>query len=194
MPIILDGTKGETFPSWTTGTRPATPNTGQTGYNTTLGGLETYNGSAWVTPSFGPAFAAYGSAFTSVSNGTYTKLAYNTKSSPGFDTNTNYDTTNYRFTPTVAGYYQLSATSSVAAAAAGSAWVMFYKNGSVAAYGPYQPLTSSSNLYFSFTVLLYANGSTDYFELYAYQSSGGALNMGSNSAQILFSAGLVRAG
>ena len=48
MPIILDGTKGETFPSWTTGTRPATPNTGQTGYNTSLGILETYNGSVWL--------------------------------------------------------------------------------------------------------------------------------------------------
>lgn len=48
MPLILDGTKGETFPSWTTATRPATPNTGQTGYNTTLATLETYNGSAWT--------------------------------------------------------------------------------------------------------------------------------------------------
>ena len=49
MSLILDGTKGETFPTWTTGTRPTTPNTGQTGYNTTLGILETYNGTAWVS-------------------------------------------------------------------------------------------------------------------------------------------------
>lgn len=48
MPIILNGTSGETFPSWTTANRPAAPNTGQTGYNTSLGVLEFYTGSAWV--------------------------------------------------------------------------------------------------------------------------------------------------
>jgi len=46
--IILDGTNGETFPSWTTATRPASPNAGQTGYNTTLNVLESYNGTTWI--------------------------------------------------------------------------------------------------------------------------------------------------
>jgi hypothetical protein len=48
MSIILDGTAGETFPSWTTAGRPASPATGQTGFNSTLGILETYNGTTWV--------------------------------------------------------------------------------------------------------------------------------------------------
>jgi len=48
MSLILDGTNGETFPSWITSGRPASPATGQMGYNTTLGFLEVYNGSAWV--------------------------------------------------------------------------------------------------------------------------------------------------
>lgn len=47
MAIVLNGTTGETFPTWTTATRPATPSTGQTGFNTTLGVLETYNGVLW---------------------------------------------------------------------------------------------------------------------------------------------------
>jgi hypothetical protein len=47
MSLILDGTNGETFPTWTTGTRPASPNTAQVGYNTTTPGLEVYTGSAW---------------------------------------------------------------------------------------------------------------------------------------------------
>jgi hypothetical protein len=47
MALILDGTNGETFPSWTTGTRPGSPATGQEGYNTTLGYLEVYTGSVW---------------------------------------------------------------------------------------------------------------------------------------------------
>ena len=48
--IVLDGTKGETFPTWTTATRPTSPSTSQTGYNTDLGTLEFYNGSSWIQP------------------------------------------------------------------------------------------------------------------------------------------------
>ena len=47
MTITLNGTTGETFPSWTTAGRPASPTAGQTGYNSTLGTLERYNGSTW---------------------------------------------------------------------------------------------------------------------------------------------------
>jgi hypothetical protein len=48
MPLILDGTNGETFPSWTTAGRPSPAATGQVGYNTSLNVLETYNGTAWI--------------------------------------------------------------------------------------------------------------------------------------------------
>ena len=37
-----------TFASWTSGTRPGSPATFATGWNTTLGELETWNGSSWV--------------------------------------------------------------------------------------------------------------------------------------------------
>lgn len=47
MPITLNGSNGITFPSWTTATRPSSPSAGQTGYNSTTGSLEVYNGSAW---------------------------------------------------------------------------------------------------------------------------------------------------
>ena len=45
MAIILDGTLGETFPSWTTAGRPASPSVSQMGYNSTLGNMEYWNGS-----------------------------------------------------------------------------------------------------------------------------------------------------
>jgi hypothetical protein len=48
MPLILDGTNGETYPSWTTATRPSSPTVGQVGFNSTLSVLEAYNGTAWV--------------------------------------------------------------------------------------------------------------------------------------------------
>lgn len=47
MPITLNGTTGEVFPSWTTATRPASPAAGQTGFNTTTGQMETYDGTSW---------------------------------------------------------------------------------------------------------------------------------------------------
>lgn len=48
MPLILDGTLGETFPSWTTATRPASPAPGQVGFNSTTSSLECYSGTAWI--------------------------------------------------------------------------------------------------------------------------------------------------
>lgn len=51
MALILDGTNGITYPSWTTATRPAGPSVGETGFNTTLNCLETYSGTAWASAS-----------------------------------------------------------------------------------------------------------------------------------------------
>lgn len=139
--------------------------------------------------SSGPAFSAYGSAYTSVPSTTYTKLSYNTKL---FDTNNNYDTTLSRFTPTVAGYYQISGCCLLAAASSGAGGPVLYKNGSFFYYAYYFPLlTASANIVAGFSNLFYANG-TDYFELYGYQT-GGTLNMGSSSSYMTFSACLVRA-
>jgi hypothetical protein len=47
MALILDGTNGITYPSWTNSTRPSGPAAGETGYNTSISGLETWNGSIW---------------------------------------------------------------------------------------------------------------------------------------------------
>lgn len=49
MTMILDGTKGGTFPSWTTAGRPASPAVGQIGYNTTTGNFDAYTAVGWVT-------------------------------------------------------------------------------------------------------------------------------------------------
>lgn len=49
MTIILDGSTGEIPASWTTAGRPSSPAAGQTGYNTSLNALETYNGTSWVS-------------------------------------------------------------------------------------------------------------------------------------------------
>ena len=55
-----------------------------------------------------PAFSAYNAGTQSVSANTDTKMIFNAEN---FDTANCFDsTTNYRFTPNVAGYYQLNAS------------------------------------------------------------------------------------
>ena len=184
MSLILDGSNGETFPTWTTATRPSSPNTNQLGYNSTYGGYELWNGSAWSTISGGPAFSAYPSGTQAISNSTFTKLQFNTKL---FDTNNNYDNaTNYRFTPTVAGYYQcnLSVNSQTSTT---TTLIAIYKNGSSYLLGLQLP--ASTFQVGSMSALIFMNGSTDYIEAYFYGSAT-TINSGSGGNQ--FSAYLVR--
>ena len=48
MTTTVDGTSGVTFANWATAGRPVAPEVGMTGFNTTLGIMETYTGTAWV--------------------------------------------------------------------------------------------------------------------------------------------------
>ena len=48
MTFTVDGTGGNSFPTWTSTTRPSAPVLGQTGYNTTLACVESFNGGTWV--------------------------------------------------------------------------------------------------------------------------------------------------
>jgi len=124
----------------------------------------------------GPAFSASNSVSLSVSNTTFTKLNCSTES---FDTNSNYDTTNYRFTPTVAGYYQINGfVTSNNNAATGVLLISLYKNGSRTYDGTSIPFAGLAPKSINST-LIYMNGSTDYLELYAYQSSGSTITVDS---------------
>ena len=137
-----------------------------------------------------PAFSAYGTAFQSVASSTFAKIAFNTKD---FDTNSYYDaTTNYRFQPLIAGYYQINATISAGTSVTGAVQVAVYKNGSIYCYGTNVPnanLGPNANV----SVVLYCNGSSDYVEIYGYQTSGGSINLGSGNSTYKFSGAMVRA-
>ena len=115
-----------------------------------------------------PAFSAYANATQSITSGVPTKVAINAEL---FDTNSNFDsTTNYRFTPTVEGYYQVNGTvrNGAAGANATQATASIYKNGSVYARGTDLVFSASSMSNLSCTVneVVYMNGTTDYVELY----------------------------
>jgi len=144
----------------------------------------------------GPTFSAYANASQqTMTDNTWTKIQFNVKE---FDTNTNYDaTTNYRFTPTVAGYYQLNAGAYLSETTSESVHgrIAIYKNGAVYKYGSATFLTSAILDYCGCSVssVVYANGSTDYFEVYAYEgSSTGSVIVGGNTAQTFFNGFLAR--
>jgi hypothetical protein len=134
----------------------------------------------------GPAFSAYQSTLQSVSNNTLTKIQLQTEE---FDTASAFDsTTNYRFTPQVAGYYQINGAVFFSTATA-SVIASIYKNGSEYKRGVYFGTSGQSAIVSS---LLYLNGSTDYIELYGYQSSGGSLNTQTGITATWFNGSMTR--
>ena len=112
----------------------------------------------------GPAFSAYGTAAQSFTSGVWTKVNFDTED---FDTNSNFASS--RFTPTVAGYYQINACSS-SSGTGNSGWATaIYKNGSGIKYA-YIPNASIGCVVFVASVV-YLNGSTDYIEIYAINNN-----------------------
>ena len=115
----------------------------------------------------GPAFNAYRETSTqSISSSTWTRVQLNTEL---FDTNSNFDNaTNYRFTPTVAGYYQFSGAAHMAGSIS-RMLVCIFKNGSDALNGCDLTFPTAVGQVAGATAgVLYMNGATDYVELYVY--------------------------
>ena len=141
-----------------------------------------------VASTAAPAFSAYSSAGQSIVTATWTKVQFNVEV---FDTNANYDpTTNYRFTPTVAGYYQINATLSMNnGVATAYCNLSIYKNGTenkTIAYGNYGGLSGCM------AHLLQMNGTTDYIEIYIYNGEATTRSILGPSPSTGFSASMVR--
>lgn len=140
-----------------------------------------------------PAFSAYATSSQSLSNATWTKVQCNVEE---FDTNSNYDNaTNYRFTPSVAGYYQINAATTFNyTAASGKAFATYIgKNGSVAKYSGRHNSTAIVFPVATANCLIYLNGTTDYIEYYVYQNTGGSVSTVAAASDTYFQAFLVRA-
>lgn len=133
----------------------------------------------------GPAFSAYANTNQSLSSGVVTKVNFG---SEVFDTNSNFDTSTSRFTPTVAGYYQINA--SIGLNGAASTQASIFKNGSVFINGAY--LVNSASYNGSVASVLYMNGSTDYLEIYMY-AAGSSIQISGFQREAYFNGALVRA-
>ena len=155
-------------------------------------GLTFNNGSTQaISAGNGPAFSAYVSSTFTGANNTYTKVPFDTKT---FDTNTCFDTTNYRFTPNVAGYYQVQGSVYINPVSATTGFILsVYKNGT-----EFQQVSREQFAYYfnqsaKGGTVVYCNGSTDYIELYIWHNGGSTHTFGASSAlSTWFSGGMIR--
>jgi hypothetical protein len=146
--------------------------------NVTVTGSITATGGVIQGANAAPAFSAYRGSNQTLTQNTYVKIQINTES---FDTNNNFDsTTNYRFTPTVAGYYQLNAQMQLNTSS-GVLFIALYKNGSQAQASGLAATLSAGSLV-SIVSLVYANGSTDYFEIFVYSDNAAPQVNGSTNS------------
>lgn len=138
----------------------------------------------------GPAFSAYASGATTLSTTIFTKILLATEE---FDTNNNFASST--FTPTVAGYYQMSGVvSMINTATAGSIILSsIYKNGSRFKDGSMNPINNIQGGWSSISCVVYLNGSTDYVELYGYMYGPATLTTQTSATSTYFQGSLVRA-
>ena len=184
MPISTIGTNGLTtpLPASNLGTPSALVLTNATGLP--QAGLGTN------VAGNGPAFRAYAaSVTTTVPGNTDTKVSLDTET---FDTNNNFASS--RFTPTIAGYYQINGGVQI------NYWngIIFsaeiFKNGSVYAIGGTSYPQTTGGVRATVSDIVYCNGSTDYIELYAYQYNASTSNVTATGTQSTYFSGcLVRA-
>jgi hypothetical protein len=139
-----------------------------------------------------PAFSAYLSSNQTITASSWTKVQINTKE---FDTNTNFNTSTYRFTPNIPGYYQINCKCDFENSTSPSrTMVSIYKNG-VETKRVFDLNISTGVNYSAIggSGLVYLNGSTDYIEMYCYVSATTAI-ISSGSNNTYFQASLIRGG
>ena len=133
-----------------------------------------------------PAFSAYASANQTVSDSTPTKVLFDTEE---FDTNNNFASS--RFTPTVAGYYQVNAVVNSSQTAMVDYTIWIYKNGSQFKRG-FGIGGTLSKIQAPVSTLVYLNGSTDYVEVYIFSDGTGNATINADSQNVYFNGCMVR--
>jgi hypothetical protein len=126
----------------------------------TSGIVEIQNNGTTVITSSQPSFSARISSDQTVSANTFTKMACATED---WDTDSKYDaTTNYRFTPTVAGYYQFNL--GMRGSSDTIAIIALYKNGAI-----FKRKVVEEHKYATLSIIAVADAD-DYFEAFGYTS------------------------
>ena len=145
----------------------------------TSGIVEIQNNGTTIITSQQPSFSARLSSDQSVSATVVTKMAFATEE---WDTNSKYDNSTYRFTPTVSGYYQFNL--GMRGSSTTRAIVYLYKNGAVFARN-----VAEGDQYAALSVMAVADAD-DYFEAFGY-TTGSTFN-GSVTEDNYFQAHYIR--
>jgi hypothetical protein len=138
-------------------------------------------------PVNGPTFNVGVGGAQTITSTTWTKLQLTIET---FDIGSCFDTSTNRFTPNVAGYYQISGNVSMETSSAVSVIVAVYKNGTAFRRGT-RGAGNSQSLAVGVSTVVYLNGTTDYVELYIFTSVTN--NTESDSQFTWMSGALVRA-
>ena len=120
-----------------------------------------------------PAFHAYNPQNGSVANDTSVVVSNNTEL---LDSSAAYDTSTYKFTPQVAGYYFLYANVRYQSGTTDFDRInlRITKNGSAALHARQNNKDYST---VGVSGIVQANGSSDYFQMTSYQNSGGSISI-----------------
>ena len=164
---------------------------------TTVLTLPTANGTVLTTANTfgagtGPAFSVTLSSTQNVTAATFTKAVL---SNELFDTANCFDpTTNYRFTPNVAGYYVFigNAIAQCSSGTGSIALTQIRKNGTTIAQNEITS-TFTNGLSLPISTIQYMNGSTDYVELFIYNNAANSPSFGSGQDNTYLSGFLARA-
>jgi hypothetical protein len=141
----------------------------------------------------GPAFSVYcdSGVTQTITSGSQQKVLFQLEE---YDTHACFASS--RFTPVVAGYYQLNATVRFSGAVGtGECMIVVYKNGAEYKRGWNSSGVQWASTFWSMSVntQVYANGTTDYFEVYVQQTSGSSLTITvAGSAITYFNGGMIR--
>ena len=124
----------------------------------------------------GPAFSAYANAtLQTITSGSQQKVLFQTEE---FDTDGCFASST--FTPNVEGYYQLNAQVRLeGASGTGEMMIVIWKNGAEYKRGTNQQGVQIATNFWAMQVssLVYANGTSDYFEIYVQQTSGSSVTV-----------------
>jgi len=135
-----------------------------------------------------PAFRATMSAGQTFSTATFTVVSFNQEV---FDTNSNYDTSTYKFTPTVAGYYFFN-FQIFAGASAGRCTAAIYKNGSSDKENYHLGDNTSGGIDYEVSAVVFCDGD-DYIQAVFRHENGSDITSNSNVALTNFSGHLLMA-
>jgi len=123
-----------------------------------------------------PAFKADFTSGQSVSSGSATVVTFNNEL---LDTDSCYNTSTYKFIPNKAGWYFLHALIRFPSTSDfDNCQIIIQKNGDAISFINERALHYESRFT---SVIVEANGSSDYFQVVAYQDSGSSISLSANS-------------